>query len=74
MAKFTLSFKCDNAAFHADDEADVVERDEAMRDGIRHALLEVARVIDEQDSDLELGGTLYDVNGNSIGRWEFNGK
>ena len=71
MATFKVQFNCDNASFVGDPEDDMAERDEAMRDGIKAALFDVVKRIDAADSDLELGGTIFDANGNTIGHFTF---
>jgi hypothetical protein len=63
MANFKIEFKCDNAAFYLGD-------DEFTEDEIVRVLREeVPKSIAARG--LDAGGTVYDINGNSIGHWEF---
>ena len=65
MATFQLSFACDNDAFGPGDDG-------YTRDEIARILRDVARVVDGADAPLELGGAIYDANGNAVGRFEWS--
>lgn len=60
---FTLKFSTDNAAF------------DEMTDGVVATLRQVAQAI-ENDGRLGVtdGGSIRDVNGNTIGRWELSSR
>jgi len=62
MAKFTLSIDCDNAAF-GEDKAREVSR----------ILFELAASISPGLMDDD-DGKLRDVNGNTVGRWSYDGE
>jgi hypothetical protein len=65
--KFTLTLRCDNAAFHNDDRGDHPSPEAAGR--------EIARILRSAAVDVrdraEAGdrGTLQDANGNTVGSW-----
>jgi hypothetical protein len=56
---FTLTIKTDNEAFSADPAAEITR---IMRD--------VARWV----RDGSIGGTMRDINGNTVGKWEYSEK
>ena len=66
MAEFKLDFACDNEAFSPGVGY--------TRDEIARVLRDIARVIERADASLSLGGSVYDVNGNTIGHYAFTGE
>jgi hypothetical protein len=58
--KFTLEFECDNAAFSDGDEAHESSR----------LLEDIAAMVSQGRNN----AAIYDVNGNRIGKWSFEGE
>ena len=62
---FTLTIKCDNAAFHEDDG-------EATSGALGAEIARILRTLGgrlEQGADAEDSGYLFDGNGNKVGGW-----
>lgn len=69
---FSLSFRTDNAAFCAPDDSKFPEID-----GRAATATEVARILREVAKRLERGeleGAARDLNGNTVGAFELNGR
>lgn len=61
MAQFKVVFDCDNDTFHPRF---------ALPHAIKAALKDIAKSIDARG--LDVGGIIYDENGNSIGHWDYS--
>lgn len=68
MSEFTIRFKTDNAAFHEDDGTATAD---ALAAGIVATLLGTKRSILREIDGEETSGVVKDINGNSIGNWQW---
>jgi hypothetical protein len=69
--RFTLTIKCDNAAFSDDGDDDNRQTGNAAR------AREIARILRDLAADMvhdteDDGGKLRDINGNTVGSWSFS--
>jgi len=64
---FRLEISTDNAAFGEDEHDDYAKADEVAR-----ILETLAAALQDSIGHLPAGGSVFDINGNTVGRWELN--